>query len=140
VIDARTFVDEFVAAIRSEDPDRYASLYAEEAVMIEPLLGEPVHGKEAIRAGEAALFDAFGAVEPDVRSIISAVRTIAVEVVMRAVNDGPLDLGSGEPLPATGRRIELPTAWFLQLNEEGKIVSEHDYFDTALILRQLGVG
>jgi predicted ester cyclase len=59
---------------------------------------------------------------------------------MRAVNDGPLDLGSGEPLPATGRRIELPTAWFLQLNEEGKIVSEHDYFDTALILRQLGVG
>jgi uncharacterized protein (TIGR02246 family) len=66
VIDARTFVDEFVAAIRSEDADRYASLYAEEAVMIEPLLGEPVHGKEAIRAGEAALFDAFGAVEPDV--------------------------------------------------------------------------
>jgi hypothetical protein len=33
VIDARAFVDEFVEAIRSEDADRYASLYAEEAVM-----------------------------------------------------------------------------------------------------------
>jgi hypothetical protein len=59
---------------------------------------------------------------------------------MRAVNDGPLELGSGEPLPATGRQIEVPTAWFLELNDQGKIVSERDYFDTALILRQLGVG
>jgi uncharacterized protein (TIGR02246 family) len=79
VIDARAFVDELVGAIRGEEADRYANLYAEEAVMIEPLLGEPLNGKKAIRAGEAALFDAFGAVEPDIRSIISAGRTIAVE-------------------------------------------------------------
>lgn len=51
MIDAGSFVDEFVAAIRSEDADRYASLYAEDAVMIEPLLGEPLHGQDAIRAG-----------------------------------------------------------------------------------------
>jgi predicted ester cyclase len=56
------------------------------------------------------------------------------------VNDGPLDLGNGERLPATGRRVEIPTAWFFELNEQGKIVSERDYFDTAVILRQLGVG
>lgn len=139
-MDARSFVDEFVAAIRSEDADRYASLYAEDTVMIEPLLGEPLRGQDAIRAGEAALFDAFGEVDPDVTSIVSDGRRIAVEVVMRAVNDGPLALGNGEPLPATGRRVEIPTGWFFELNEQGKIVSERDYFDTAVILRQLGVG
>jgi steroid delta-isomerase-like uncharacterized protein len=140
VIDATSFVDDFVAAIRSEDADRYASLYSEDAVMIEPLLGEPLHGRDPIRAGEAALFDAFGEVEPDVTSVVSDGRRIAVEVVMRAVNDGPLDLGNGEPLPATRRRVEIPMAWFFELNEQGKIVREHDYFDTAVILRQLGVG
>lgn len=139
-MDARSFVDEFVAAIRSEDADRYASLYAEDTVMIEPLLGEPLRGQDAIRTGEAALFDAFGEVDPDVTSIVSDGRRIAVEVVMRAVNDGPLALGNGEPLPATGRRVEIPTGWFFELNEQGKIVSERDYFDTAVILRQLGVG
>jgi steroid delta-isomerase-like uncharacterized protein len=140
VIDPTSFVDDFVAAIRSEDADRYASLYVEDAVMIEPLLDEPLHGQDAIRAGEAALFDAFGEVEPDVTSVVSDGRRIAVEVVMRAVNDGPLNLGNGEPLPATERRVEIPMAWFFELNEQGKIVREHDYFDTAVILRQLGVG
>lgn len=139
MIDARSFVDEFVAAIRSEDADRYANLYAEDAVMIEPLLGEPLHGQDAIRAGEAALFDAFGEIDPDVTSIVADGRRIAVEVVMRALNDGPLELGNGELLPATGRRVDVPTAWFFELNEEGKIVRERDYFDTAAILRQLGV-
>jgi steroid delta-isomerase-like uncharacterized protein len=139
VIDARAFVNEFVTTIRSEDADRYASLYADDAVMIEPLLGEPLHGRDAIRAGEAALFDAFGDVEPDVISIVSDGSTIAVEVVMRAVNDGPLDLGNGETIPATGRRVEIPTAWFLELNEQRKIVSERDYFNTVAVLRQLGV-
>ncbi len=88
MIDARAFVDEFVAAIRA----------------------------------------------------VSDGSTIAVEVVMRAVDDGPLELGNGEALPATGRRVEIPTAWFLELNEHGKIVRERDYFDTAAMLRQLGVG
>jgi hypothetical protein len=70
--------------------------------MIEPLLGEPLQGRDAIRAGEAALFDAFGDVEPDVTSVVSDGRRIAVEVVMRAVNDEPLDLGNGEPSPRPG--------------------------------------
>jgi hypothetical protein len=59
---------------------------------------------------------------------------------MRALNDGPLDLGHGEPLLATGRRIEVRTAWFLKLDEHGKIVGEHDYFDTGVLLRQLRLG
>jgi hypothetical protein len=46
--------------------------------MIEPLLGEPLHGRDPIRAGEAALFDAFGEVEPDVTSVVSDGRRIAV--------------------------------------------------------------
>jgi steroid delta-isomerase-like uncharacterized protein len=138
--DAESFVADFVAAIHAEDADRYAALYAENAVMIEPLLGEPLRGRDAIRAGEAALFDAFGDVDTEITSIVSDGRRIAVEVVMRAVNDGPLDLGAGESLPATGRRIEVPMAWFFELDDEGRIGTERDYFDTAAILRQLGLG
>lgn len=52
------------------------------------------------------------------------------EVVLSATNDGPLDLGAGEVRP-TGRRIELPTAWAFNLNNEGLIVEERDRFDTG---------
>jgi hypothetical protein len=42
------------------------------------------------------------------------------EVVLRATNDGPLDLGIGG-VPPTGRRIEVPMAWAFDLNNEGLI-------------------
>ena len=37
MVEARAFLDEFGTAIRTADADRYASLYADDAVMIEPL-------------------------------------------------------------------------------------------------------
>ena len=138
-MDARSFVDEFITAIRDEDVERYASLYATEAVMIQPLLGEPLRGRDAIREGEAGLFAAFGDIDVELVSVIADEPRIAVEVVVRALNDGRLELGDGEPLPPTGRRIEIPTAWFLELDEQDRIVKEHDYFDTAVMLRQLGI-
>lgn len=139
VTDAESFVAEFVAAIRAEDADRYASLYAEDAELVEPLLAEPLRGRDAIRAGEAELFAAFGDVDAEVISVVVKGRRVAVEVVLRALNDGPLDLGDGEPLPPTRRRIEVPMAWFFELDDAGRIARERDYFDTAAILRQLGV-
>jgi hypothetical protein len=62
-----------------------------------------------------------------------------MEVVLRATNTGPLDLGADEPLSPTGRRIQLPSVWFLRLESHGKIAEEGDYLDTACFLRQLGL-
>ena len=64
---------------------------------------------------------------------------VAIEIVLRATNTGPLEVGSDDPLPPTGRRIELPSVWFLRLRGDGRIVEERDYLDTASFFRQLGL-
>jgi steroid delta-isomerase-like uncharacterized protein len=105
-----------------------------------PLSPEPVQGKPAIRAGEQALFDAFSEIDVDVRRVVAEGEDIAIELVLRATNTAPLDVGADESLPATGQRIELPAVWFLRLDGDGRIVEERDYLDTASFFRQLGLG
>ena len=72
--------------------------------------------------------------------VIAQADDVVLEVVIRATNTGPLDVGGDDPLPATDRRIELPSVWLLRLGANGKIAEERDYLDTAGFLRQLGLG
>lgn len=62
----------------------------------------------------------------------------AMEVVLRAINTGALDLGD-EPVPATGRTVEVPAVWWCEV-EDGVIAAERDYFDTTALMAQLGLG
>jgi predicted ester cyclase len=132
-------VDAMVEAITNEDIDMYGRLYADDAVMFEPLLPEPARGRTEIMRGEAALFAAFSDVTIEVTNQLSSGPVVMAEVVLSATNDGPLDLGAGE-VPPTGRRIEIPMAWAFDLNNEGLVVEERDYFDTGQIMEQLGMG
>ncbi|MDX1509843.1 MAG: nuclear transport factor 2 family protein [Nitriliruptorales bacterium] len=128
-----------VEAVENEDPEAFGALYAEDAVMHEPMFPEPARGRDEIVAGEQALFDAFGDISIKIRTVLSEPRRVMVESLLSATNDGALDLGFDEPLPATGRRIEVPMAWAIDLDDEGLIREERDYFDTALIMTQLGL-
>jgi steroid delta-isomerase-like uncharacterized protein len=132
-------VEKLVDAIARRDGAAFAELYADSAVLHHPLAPEPVQGREAIAASEQALFDAFSDIDIDVLRVIDQADDVAVEVVLRATNTGPLDVGADEPLPPTGRRIELPSVWLLRLDAGGRIAEERDYLDTASFFRQLGL-
>jgi steroid delta-isomerase-like uncharacterized protein len=127
-----------VAAVEAGDADALASLYAEDAVLVHPLTGE-VRGREAIKQSEQELFDAFTEIEVEVRSILADENRAALELVLRATNTGDIDLGEGQVLPATRRRIEDPMTWWIELGPDGLIVAERDYLDTAGLMSQLGV-
>jgi steroid delta-isomerase-like uncharacterized protein len=131
-------LDQLIAAIEAGDVEGYGRCYLQDAVMQGPLFPEPYRGRQAIEEGEAALYEAFSDVALEVRSVLGAGDRVAAEVVLNATNDGPLDLGMGEPLPATGRRVSLPAVWLFEL-ADGRIAEERDYFDTALLLQQLGL-
>ncbi len=131
-------IDRLVEAISHKDINAYGSFYASEAVMHEPLLPEPARGKSEIMEGEAALFRAFSDIKITVTNQLGSERVMLAEIVLSATNDGPLDVGAGE-VPATSRRVEVPMVWALDLNEEGLVVEERDYFDTARIMQQLGM-
>lgn len=131
--------DRLAAALERGDLEAIASLYAEDAVMYHPLMPQGVHGREAICESEADLLRAFGDIRIEVRSVLETRRGSAAQVVLRAVNDGPLDIGGEEPLPPTGRRIELPSVWWFELDEHGLVTEERDYFDSAGLMSQLGL-
>jgi hypothetical protein len=118
-----SIVERLVEAIRNEDIDSFGSIYSVTAVMYEPLLPEPARGRSQIMEGEAALFHAFSDISIVVRNVFESGTVVIAEVILSATNDGPLDLGAGEA-QATGRRIEVPMIWSLDLNEGGLVVAE----------------
>ncbi len=129
----------FIEAIEARDAEAYAALYEQDAVMTEPLFGEPIRGRDAIAQSESALFDAFTDIEIRVLALFAEEGRAAAELSLAATNTGPIDLGAGEPLPATGRRVEVPMGIFIEAGANGLIAAERDYFDTASIMRQLGI-
>jgi steroid delta-isomerase-like uncharacterized protein len=134
-----TVVQQLADAVQRGDAGALAELYAEDAVLHHPLSPTPVEGRQAIQESEQVLFDAFSEIEVELRTVLTADQSAAAEVVLRATNSGPLDLGGEEPVAATGRRIELPAVWVLDLGPDGLIVAERDYFDTAAFISQLGL-
>ena len=132
-------VQKLVDRIERRDAAALTELFAEDAVLHHPLSPDPVRGRAAIRESEQALFDAFSDIEVEVGRVMVEADDVAIEVTMRATNSGPLELAPGESLPPTGRRIELPSVWFLLLGADGRIIEERDYLDTATFLRQLGL-
>ena len=135
----REVAQKLVGAIEKADAEALAALFADDAVLRHPLSPEPIRGKAAIAASEQALFDAFSDIEVEVLRVVAEAADVVVEVVMRATNTGPLDVGAGESLPPTRRRIELPSVWLLKLGGDGRIAEERDYLDTASFFRQLGL-
>ncbi len=128
-----------IDAVRRADADSYTQLFAENAIVHHPLAPEPLEGRAAIREAEQALFDAFSEIEIEVLRLLSDDRGAAVEVVLRATHTGAIDLGGGQPVPPTGRRIEVPSAWFFEVGPDGLVITERDYFDTATFMSQLGL-
>jgi hypothetical protein len=87
--------------------------------------------------GEHRVFlSAFSAIEPAIRTLLRGNGTVAVELVIDATHTGALDLGGGDVLAPTRRRVTVPTVWVLVV-EEGLIVEERDYLDPASLLGQL---
>ena len=130
-------VEKFVDVITRKDIEGFGSMYTEDAVIHEPLTGM-ARGRAEITAGEQMLFTAFSDVTIDVRNRFESGNTTVAEVVLKATNDGPLDLGAGEVV--TNRSIEVPMVWVIETNDQGLVTEERDYFDTGLIMQQLGFG
>jgi ketosteroid isomerase-like protein len=132
--------EQILDAIRRGDAEGYAELFVDDAVLEHPLATEPLRGRALIRDGERALFDAFSEVDVELRSFTSEGSRVAIEVVLRATNTGPIALGDTDPIQPTGRRIEVPAVWIFEFGADGLASAERDYFDTAVLMSQLGLG
>lgn len=128
---------ESIEAFNRGDWESFKQTHAENSVYDEIATQRHVEGRDAImqlnQEWKSAFPDANGTIE---RAIESG-DTVTLEITWRGHQEGPLQMPEGQ-LPPTGRAVEMKAADVLEIHD-GKITSEHHYFDMAGMMQQLGV-
>jgi len=136
-ITAQQLAEKLRKAFRSSDPAALAALYTEDAVLHEG--SEVFQGREAIKESYAASLRAFPDMEPEFWNIMSCGEYFIYEGTSRGTHTGPLATPEGD-IPPTGRKIEIRFAFIAKMNSEGLVQEDRTYFDSALMMQQLGLG
>ncbi|WP_217205858.1 ester cyclase [Streptomyces sp. AC550_RSS872] len=135
---AREVMDRLTEAITTADPKAIAELYAQDAVAVTPDGGE-LHGRENIVGYWRQMTEAVpdGSYEP-VHSY-EVGNTAIDEGIFRGRNTGPIQLPTGETLPATQKEISIRGVDLATVDDSGHIVDYRLYFDEMEFLGQLGL-
>lgn len=122
----------------ARDPNAVAAMYAPDAVRYDPMTPHGMKGRDAIRKFQETIAKAFQDVETKTLGLVSKGDITAWEWVFTLTNSGPFELPTGTLAP-TNRRVTMNGATFYRFNREGLIAEQHDYFDIAGLMQQLGV-
>ena len=91
-------------------------------------------GRESVRAFYADLYTGF----PDLRIEITR-RYVSDEAIIVEGTFSGTHKNQWSGIPATGRRVQFPFCAIFPFDENDRLTGERAYFDSALVLRQLGV-
>ena len=91
-------------------------------------------GRESVRAFYTDMYTGF----PDLDLEITR-RYVSDEAIIVEVTFSGTHKGQWNGIPATGRRVQFPFCVIFPFDESDRLAGERAYFDSALILRQLGV-
>jgi steroid delta-isomerase-like uncharacterized protein len=121
------------AAFNERDWDTIRELIAEDCVFVDAR-GEHHEGPDGFIDGYSKGWsDAFSDGHISDAKFYDAGDTVVTEFIGSGTNDGPLG-----PLPATGRRGEVPYLEIYHFNADGQVIGGRAYFDQLALLVQLG--
>jgi steroid delta-isomerase-like uncharacterized protein len=132
---ARDTIDCFNAG----DWDRLRELTAPDAVEEEYSTERTMHGVDEIVAAAQGWKQAF----PDGRGTVLGAYAdgpIAVlEIEWEGTNTGPMETPDGSQMPATGRSGRVRAVQVMEIRD-GRVTSNHHYFNLLTLMNALGVG
>ncbi|HWQ13547.1 MAG TPA: ester cyclase [Roseiflexaceae bacterium] len=135
--DALSIAREHYDGYNRRDFARVAELIAADAAWHNVATGEMFHGPE----GYLQFINGWSEAMPDstvqVTNLAAAGEVVVCEFTGRGTHTGPLMTPAG-PVPPTGRTVDVPFCEVLQVRG-GKIVGARTYFDSATMMRQLGL-
>lgn len=114
-----------------------AQLYTEDALIVGQS-DEPLKGRKAITDNYNAYFRAYPDFSIELKSSLGSGKLVCGEAVFRGTHTGPLESPDGDIDP-TGRKVEVPVAGFFDVTPDGLISEDRTYFDTAIMMTQLGL-
>ena len=131
-------MDRLTEAITTADSAAIAEVYAEDAVAVTPDGGE-LHGRDDITAYWRQMSQAVPDGTYESVHAYEVGDTAIDEGVFHGHNTGPIQLATGETLPATQKEIRIRGVDFAKVDDEGRIVDYRLYFDEMEFLGQLGL-
>ena len=135
---AREVMDRLTTAITAGNSDAIAGLYAQDAVAVTPDGGE-LHGRDDIAAYWRQMTEAVPDGSYQSVHAYEVGNTAIDEGVFHGHNTGPIQLATGETLPATQKEIRIRGVDFATVDDDGRIVDYRLYFDEMEFLGQLGL-
>ena len=96
--------------------------------------GDQYMGHEQVRAFYAGAFSGLPDLKIDVKNTYATEEAVILEVIISGTHLGPF-----RNIPPTGKRIEYPLCAIYTFDEENKLAGEKIYYDSATVLRQLGI-
>jgi steroid delta-isomerase-like uncharacterized protein len=124
-------------AFNTRNFDRGAELIATEATWVNVAAGQTFQGPEGYKQFVQGWAGAFPDSKVVLKKIIVADGYAVAEFQGQGTHTGPLPTPGG-PIPPTGKQVDIPFCEVLEI-KEGKVTSAHTYFDSATMMRQLGL-
>jgi ketosteroid isomerase-like protein len=125
----------YLKAIDAHDRDAVRDAYTENVEIRTP--GTELYGRQAATAWIDVFLRAFPDIHHDILTIVEVGEHVALEAGVTATHTGPLASPGGDIRP-TGSAVTLDYADVFQI-ADGRIRSEHVYFDQITFLAQLGL-
>jgi steroid delta-isomerase-like uncharacterized protein len=126
-------VSNYWRAYTEHNLDKMLSMLAPEFVLRSPFS----QGKAATKDMVAMGFKMFDESLPDLKEEVMSI-TAEGEVVETATFTGPMQ-GPGEVIAPTNRSYRLLFSAFFRVNDQGLIIEQQNYWDTADWIRQIGI-
>jgi steroid delta-isomerase-like uncharacterized protein len=133
----RKLLDRYVERYNAGDLDAVMDLYAEDATQLMP--DGTFEGRSAIRERLAQELNAFSDIAHRVESFIEQGDAFADEWTFVGTHTGPFALPDGSQVPPTGKRVELRGMELCRVGDDGKLVVDNLYYDSASAAVQLGL-
>jgi steroid delta-isomerase-like uncharacterized protein len=128
---------EEIAAWNAHDVERAAAVFPDDVVWIDAGSPQPMN-KDGLRQYLQDWFTAFPDIKITVTNRVVTEDQVASELDFTGTNNGPLQMGPGVTIPATGRKVNGKGTYFVRF-KDGKPVEVHSYPDLAGMMMQLGL-
>jgi len=109
------------------------SCFDEEMEWLDVPMEASYRGKPAIRRFLDSLFDAFPDLDYELKHLVSRGDSVVAQFQMHGTHQNTF-----YGLPATNARVEIPCLSMIRMRD-GLMLSDHCYFDNAMILRRMGL-
>jgi steroid delta-isomerase-like uncharacterized protein len=129
--------EEEIAAWNAHDVERAAAVFPDDVVWIDTGSPQPMN-KDGLRQYLQGWFTAFPDIKITVTNRVITEDQVASEIDFVGTNNGPLQLGPGASIPATGRKVMGKGTYFVRF-KNGKPSEVHTYPDLAGMMMQLGL-